>query len=127
MTFRMCRGAPEAFPSSESRCADMGARQGLRFQLDSIDVLWRPTPLTAWQLQEARNRLSEVVDRANESGVQVITRRGKEVAVIMSWDDYRRGYGRQGDLVDFLIRSPLAGSGIAIERDRTPIRPQPEL
>jgi prevent-host-death family protein len=37
-----------------------------------------------WQLQEAKNNLSEVVAEAISNGPQVITRRGQEVAVVIS-------------------------------------------
>ena len=37
-----------------------------------------------WQLQEAKNKLSEVVDEAIREGPQVITGRGEEVAVVIS-------------------------------------------
>ena len=36
-----------------------------------------------WQLQEAKNKLSEVVDQAIAEGPQVITRRGEEVAIVI--------------------------------------------
>jgi len=83
--------------------------------------------MTAWQLQDAKNKLSEVLDRAMDAGVQVITRRGREVAVVMSWDEYRAHFTQHGDLADFLARSPLAGSGLVVERDRSVVRPAPEL
>ena len=38
----------------------------------------------SWQLQEAKNRLSEVVDEALKEGPQVITRRGVETAIVLS-------------------------------------------
>jgi prevent-host-death family protein len=36
-----------------------------------------------WQLQEAKNRFSEVVEEALKEGPQVITRRGVETAVVL--------------------------------------------
>lgn len=44
----------------------------------------------AWQLQEAKNKLSEVVETSLVQGPQIITRRGKNAAVIISFEDYRR-------------------------------------
>jgi antitoxin Phd len=41
-----------------------------------------------WQLQEAKNRFSEVVDEAIQHGPQTVTRHGREVVVIISYDDY---------------------------------------
>ena len=42
----------------------------------------------AWQLQEAKNRLSEVVEKALSQGPQVVSRRGKDTVVVLSIEDY---------------------------------------
>lgn len=44
----------------------------------------------AWQVQQAKQHFSEVVQRAIDEGPQVVTRHGREVAVIVSMDEYRR-------------------------------------
>lgn len=80
-----------------------------------------------WQLQEAKNRLSEVIDLAVKKGPQVITRHGKETAVVLSTDDYRRLIVSQGTLADFFLNSPLAGSDLDLERDRSPLRRDVDL
>jgi prevent-host-death family protein len=71
----------------------------------------------SWQLQEAKNKLSKVVEEARKSGPQVITVRGKEAAVVLSIEEYRRIAPKKESLADFLLRSPLRGSGIVIERE----------
>jgi prevent-host-death family protein len=38
-----------------------------------------------WQLQEAKNRLSQVLDSALRDGPQTITLRGKPTAVLVSF------------------------------------------
>ena len=43
-----------------------------------------------WQLQTAKNRFSEVVNRAITDGTQTITRHGKPVVVVMSQEEFRR-------------------------------------
>lgn len=43
-----------------------------------------------WQLQEAKQRLSEVVRQAQADGPQTVTRHGEVVAVVISMADYRR-------------------------------------
>ncbi|MGH2609860.1 MAG: type II toxin-antitoxin system Phd/YefM family antitoxin [Tepidiformaceae bacterium] len=48
-----------------------------------------------WQLQDAKNRLSEVVRRAESGAEQVITVRGKPVAVVISYEDHRRSKQRR--------------------------------
>jgi antitoxin Phd len=58
-----------------------------------------------WQLQEAKNRLSELVELALAEGPQTVTRHGKEVAVIVSKDEFdrrRRSRGRRGTILVFL-------------------------
>jgi len=48
-----------------------------------------------WQLQEAKNRLSEVVDRALSDGPQTITRHGRATVVIVAAEQYARETGRE--------------------------------
>ncbi len=43
-----------------------------------------PARKSTWQLQEAKNKLSEVIRRAREEGPQTITVRGEEAAVVSS-------------------------------------------
>lgn len=57
----------------------------------------------AWQIQEAKQKFSEVVDRAVADGPQTITRHGVEVAVVVAVDEYRRLTGDEPDLRDFLL------------------------
>lgn len=72
--------------------------------------------MQTWQLQEAKNRLSEVVDKAIDQGPQVITRRGVETAVVLSFDEYRKLRKPETDLVDFFQASPLVGLDLDLER-----------
>jgi len=72
----------------------------------------------SWQLQEAKNRFSEVVNQALHQGPQVITRRGAETAVVLSIQDYRKLRRPETDLVDFFRTSPLAEVELDLERDR---------
>jgi len=60
-----------------------------------------------WQLQDAKNRFSEVVDLALTQGPQSITRHGKKTAVLLSYHDFQKLKRRQGSLADFFHASPL--------------------
>jgi prevent-host-death family protein len=71
-----------------------------------------------WQLQDAKNRFSEVVQKALEHGPQIITRRGKKTVVIMSVEDYQQLTKPRTNLVDFFRKSPLMGVEIDLKRDR---------
>ena len=70
----------------------------------------------SWQLQHAKNRLSEVLRRAQEQGPQVITVRGQEAAVVLSVADYRRLERPADSLVAFMAASPWAEAELDIER-----------
>jgi len=72
-----------------------------------------------WQLYEAKNKLSELIDKALAQGPQVVTRRGKEVAVVLSTEEYRRLRKTEPSLVDFFRSSPLAGVELDLGRDKT--------
>lgn len=77
--------------------------------------------MATWQLQEAKNRLSEVVECALRDGPQTITRRGKETVIVVASADYRKLSQKLQSgksLLDFFLRSPLRNSGLKIKRDR---------
>ncbi|MCC7359025.1 MAG: type II toxin-antitoxin system Phd/YefM family antitoxin [Anaerolineales bacterium] len=79
--------------------------------------------MTSWQLQDAKNKLSELIDRAQKEGPQVITRHGVEVAVVMPYAGYKKLTAPRQRLGDFLLASPLRKSGLVIARDqRTALR-----
>lgn len=46
--------------------------------------------MQTWQLQQAKAKLSQLIDRAGKEGPQMITRRGVEAAVIVPIDEWRR-------------------------------------
>jgi prevent-host-death family protein len=71
-----------------------------------------------WQLQKAKNRLSELVRKARDEGPQVITVHGADAAVVLSAEHYARLSRRKGTLVDFFRKSPLVGEGLDLARTR---------
>jgi antitoxin Phd len=71
-----------------------------------------------WQLQDAKNRLSEVVRNAQREGPQTITLHGKDAVVVVAADEFTRISRRKGSLVDFFRESPLVGSGLDIDRSK---------
>jgi prevent-host-death family protein len=60
----------------------------------------------SWQLQEAKQRFSELVQRALDEGPQVVTRRGEEAVVVIGAEEYRRLTGRIPDFKEFLLSAP---------------------
>ena len=74
----------------------------------------------AWQLQDAKNKLSELIERAIQNGPQEITRRGKKAAVVLSFQEYARLLKGTESLAEFFRQSPLKG----IEFDRVKDTPR---
>jgi prevent-host-death family protein len=74
---------------------------------------------TVWQLQEAKNRFSEVVNKALTEGPQTVTRHGEEIVVILSKADYNRLKKPQTSLLDFFRQSPLVGVDLNLDRDQS--------
>jgi prevent-host-death family protein len=84
-----------------------------------------------WKLQDAKARFSEVVRRARSDGPQHVTVHGREEAVVLSADEFRRisgapaSEGAGKELVEALIQL----RGLKIERPAIypPVRPSPEF
>ena len=74
--------------------------------------------MAQWQLQEAKNKFSEVVDKAIKDGPQVVTRRVIETVVIVSMDEYRDLTKPKTDIVDFFQKSPLKDANLDLSRNR---------
>jgi prevent-host-death family protein len=75
----------------------------------------------AWQLQEAKQKFSELVRRAEREGPQVVTRHGEEVVVVVPVEEYRRLSGRDGQKMsfkEFLMSAPEGLEMIIPERPR---------
>ena len=75
-----------------------------------------------WQLQEAKNKLSEVVDEALSHGPQIITRRGVEVVIVIAYEQFKKMTASEQKLSEFFRNSPLAGEELDLTRDKSAIR-----
>jgi prevent-host-death family protein len=56
-----------------------------------------------WQLQDAKNRFSEVVSRARREGPQIVTLRGARAAVVLSAEAYDALTAAKPSLADHLL------------------------
>lgn len=83
--------------------------------------------MTIWQVQEAKNKFSEVLERASQGETQIITRHGVEVAAIISFEQYSHLKKPKQTLVEFLANSPLAESELTVVRVQGDDRPAVEL
>jgi prevent-host-death family protein len=71
-----------------------------------------------WQLQDAKNRFSEIVNKALRDGPQVVTRHGKKTVVIMSVEKYQSLVRPEVNIVDFFQESPLQGEDLDLKRKK---------
>ncbi|HLJ62773.1 MAG TPA: type II toxin-antitoxin system Phd/YefM family antitoxin [Stellaceae bacterium] len=62
--------------------------------------------MATWQVQDAKTRLSEVIERAHTEGPQTITRHGMERAVVLSIEDYRALAAYKPDFKAYLLGGP---------------------
>ncbi|RWL88906.1 MAG: type II toxin-antitoxin system Phd/YefM family antitoxin [Mesorhizobium sp.] len=78
-----------------------------------------------WQLQDAKNRFSEVIKLARSQGPQTVTLRGERAAVVLSAADYDALRADRPNIVDALLGGPAWDDEMleAVEaRAKTPSR-----
>lgn len=74
----------------------------------------------AWKLAEAKNKLSEVANKARDEGPQFLTRRDEEY-VLLTRKEYQRLIGEKPNFIEFLMSGP-GFEGVDLERDKRPLR-----
>ena len=70
-----------------------------------------------WQVQEAKARLSELIEKVRSEGPQTITRHGRARAVLLSIEDYRALTANGPDFKSWLLGGPKVDD-LMIERSR---------
>ncbi len=73
-----------------------------------------------WNLADAKNRLTEVVNLALSDGPQTITRR-KDAVVVISAARYEELTGKRQSFKEFLVQGP-SFEGLELKRDESPMR-----
>jgi prevent-host-death family protein len=71
-----------------------------------------------WQLQEAKDQFSTVVEQALTDGFQLVTRHGKPAVVVVSVEEFRKLHPPRQPISRFLARSPLRNLGGTPTRQR---------
>lgn len=74
-----------------------------------------------WQLQEAKAKLTELLNEAQHEP-QIISRRGVHEVVVMTIEKYREFTGKNENIVSFFQNSPLYGVELDLKRDDSPMR-----
>jgi prevent-host-death family protein len=77
-----------------------------------------------WQVQEAKQRFSEVLRAAEGGEPQIVTKHGEEVAVVIDILEYRRLRGEQVGLMDYLRADPVDGVDLDAEIGRPREQPR---
>jgi prevent-host-death family protein len=74
-----------------------------------------------WRLAEAKNRFSEVINKALSEGPQQVTRRDDTV-IILSKKDYETLTGKQPGFKDFILNQTPKLNDLDLSRDQTAMR-----
>ncbi len=78
-----------------------------------------------WQVQQAKNHFSELIERAVNEGPQTVTRHGKPVVrVVAVGDEVPTAPGKDDGFVEFLLSMPRIEGGLPeMPRDTSSRRP----
>ena len=71
-----------------------------------------------WQLQDAKNKFSNLVEKAQSKGPQVVTKHGREAVVVLSIKEYKKLIKPKKNLVKFFQSSPLANVELDLTRTK---------
>ncbi len=74
-----------------------------------------------WKLAEAKNRFSELVNKALLEGPQMVTRRDDKVVVI-SENEYQHLLGHKPNFIEFLLEGNLDLDRVDFRRDKSTSR-----
>lgn len=73
-----------------------------------------------WQLQEAKNQFSLVVDNALTKGPQTVTRYGEPTVMVISVAEFKKTQRRKKGILELF--APLQGLDLQLDRDGSPNR-----
>jgi antitoxin Phd len=74
-----------------------------------------------WQLYEAKNKLSNIIDNAMHGKPQCITKRGDDAVMVIGMKDYQELQNRKPAFNEFLLGGPKF-EGLKIERAKGQVR-----
>lgn len=75
-----------------------------------------------WRFQEAKAKLSEVLNRVEEYGSQMIVRNKKNYFVILTEEKYRSSCLSNDSIMDIFQRYPFPEVELSIERSKETLR-----
>lgn len=75
-----------------------------------------------WTVNEAKAKLSQVIDRAQKRGPQTITENGRPAVIVVEVEEWERLTRPSGTLSDFFAASPLRGAALKSPRRKDRLR-----
>lgn len=75
-----------------------------------------------WPIQEAKTKFSRVIENAVNRRPQIVTKRGVEIAVVLSFAEYQQMISSRESLSAFFRNSPLAKADLNLARDKSTVR-----
>ncbi len=73
-----------------------------------------------WKLAEAKNKFSEVINKALLEGPQKVVRRDQSF-IIIEEKQYKKLTGQKSSFKDYILNSPSL-DGLDLSRDQSPMR-----
>ena len=70
----------------------------------------------AWQIQEAKQRFSELVERAQNEGPQLVTKHGRDAVVVVAAEEFERLTRPKRSLIEFIRDAPEGFGDLDLER-----------
>ena len=71
-----------------------------------------------WQIQQAKSKLSELIELAQREGPQTITKHGKPSAMILSMEQYELMRRQKPSLIEYLLHEGPKFDDLDIERSK---------
>ena len=69
-----------------------------------------------YSVKDAKDKFSEIIRLAESGRPQIIRRRDRDVAVVVSMNEWRRAKGKRKTLVEVLRTSPMIGAELDFSR-----------
>ncbi len=79
-----------------------------------------------WQLQDAKNQFSKLVQKARSEGPQTVTLRGERAAIVLSAADYDALTGNRPNIIEDLLNGPAWDDDLTSAIDTRQRRPNRE-
>jgi len=71
-----------------------------------------------WQLQEAKNKFSSPVEKAQKKGPQIVMKHGRKAVVVLLFDHYEKIVRPKTAIVTFFRKSPLTEINLKLTRNK---------